>query len=326
MNPPLLPSNIEAIVQQLKTDTEFIILSHENPDGDSLGAQFAIALILKGIGKKVQVYSKNPIPKLYDYLPGQQDTIISDKLSIDDRKTLLILDCGDLERPGIDFIPSKPRKIINIDHHITNSNFAHLNWVDRSACATCEMIFYLLPFLEAELTPAVAINLYTGILTDTGSFQHTNTSSRSLKIASRLIDAGADPHAISAAVYDRKTLSALRLMGTVLNKMELYHQQRLAILTVTKRTLKSLHATNEDTEELVTLPQKIEATLISILIKQFNPREYKISLRTKGKVNASHIAEKLGGGGHPNAAGARMKGSLQEIKERLVALAGECLR
>lgn len=307
-----------SIIRHIQEASSIHIVSHENPDGDSLGAQFAMAIALTSLGKKAYVRCKDPIPKMYDFLPGQEYIKPSKEVEINQDEILLVLDCSSLERTGLILIPHPPPVMINIDHHITNALFGHLNWVDFEASATSELIFQLLNDLGILLTPFIAINLYTGILTDTGSFQYSNTTGKCLKIAGELITAQADPHLISTAVYDRRTLPAMRLMGHALNEMEIHHNQNIAILTVTQEILNTLNATYEDTEDLVIVPQKIESIKVSVLIKELNEGEYKVSFRSKGKTDVAKIAGSFGGGGHPNAAGTKMNGDLAQIKERVL--------
>ena len=319
------PDYLKSIIGQIRENPSFMIVSHENPDGDSLGAQLAMALGLKSLGKKAVVRCKDQVPKIYDFLPGQDCLIISKEVKTDKGEILLVLDCGNLERTGLVFFPKTPNLIINIDHHISNNYFGHSNWVNSEASATSEMVFLLLKYLDVKLNSSIATNLYTGILTDTGSFQYSNTTAQCLNIASQLVKSNVDPHYISSAVYDRKSLPGIRLMGQVLNDMEIYHDQSTAILTVTRETLKNYQATYEDTEELASIPLKISRIKISILIKELNEEEYKISFRSKGKTDVGQIAEKLGGGGHPNAAGAKMYGKLSQVKGEILKLSEKFL-
>ncbi|MGA1845346.1 MAG: DHH family phosphoesterase [bacterium] len=315
-----IPSDIAPIVQKIKGCSSCVIVSHENPDGDSLGAQIGLALGLKKLGIKNQIRCKDPVPSIYDFLPGTELLIPSRSVRIGQGDILVVLDCGNLERTGISFIPHPPPMVINIDHHVSNTGFGHINWVDRGASATSEMVFHLLQCLAVAIDPFIATNLYTGILTDTGSFEYSNTTAQCLDIASQLVRAKADPHAISSAVYDRKSLPAIRLMGHVLSDMEIHHDQSVALLTVTRQLLEDLNATYEDTEELVVIPQQIESIRISILIKELDDEEFKVSLRSKGRLDVSQIAERLGGGGHPNAAGIKMKGSLHYVRKEILTI------
>lgn len=320
-----LPDNINSIIRQINKSSLFMIASHENPDGDSLGAQLAMALGLRSLGKQAFIRCKDPVPKIYDFLPGQDCLIVSKDVKTDKEEVLLVLDCGNVDRTGLIFVPDLPPVVINIDHHISNSYFGHINWVNPKASATSEMVFLLLRYLDIKPDALIATNLYTGILTDTGSFQYSNTTAQCLNIASQLVDADADPNFISSSVYDRKSLSGMRLVGQVLNDMEIHHNQNTAILTVTREILKDFQATYEDTEELVSIPQKIGSIKISILIKELSDGEYKISLRSKGKTDVAKLAERLGGGGHPNAAGAKVNGRLPQIKGEILKLSEEFL-
>ena len=163
------PDQRTSIIEQIKKSPSFIIVIHENPDGDAIDSQLALAFGLRSLDKQVQVVSKDPIPKMYDFLPGKELSITSDEAKIEPEEILVALDCGDLERTGLTFVPQKPPIIINIDHHVSNTQFGHLNWVDTSVSSTSEIIFLLMNLLGLNPSPPIAINLYTGILTDTGS-------------------------------------------------------------------------------------------------------------------------------------------------------------
>ena len=315
-----LPENIQSIIQQIRTYASFHIVSHENPDGDSMGAQLAMVLGLRSLRKRAYIHAKDPVPKIYEFLQGQEWLIISEAVKMEAKEALIALDCGHLERTGLSFIPGPPPMIINIDHHISNNHFGHFDWVDTRASGTSEMVYLLLKELDVELTPAIATNLYTGILTDTGSFQYSNTTAQCLRIAGELVHAQADPKAIASAVYNRKALPAIRLMGHVLNEMEIHFDQSVAILTVTRKILKDLQATYEDTEELVNIPQKVGSIKVSILIKEIDEDAYKVSFRSKGYIDVAQLAAGLEGGGHPNAAGAKMTGKLPQVKDRILKL------
>jgi len=319
------PAHIAPVVEKITNCSSCIIVSHESPDGDSLGAQIGLALGLKKLGIKTQIRCKDPVPSIYGFLPGTELLIPSRSIRLGQGDILVVLDCGNLERTGVRFIPHPSPIIINIDHHVSNTAFGHVNWVDPDASATSEMIYLLLQCMAVAIDPCIATNLYAGILTDTGSFQFSNTSSQCLHIASQLVQANADPHAISSAIYDRKSLPAIRLIGHVLSGMEIHNGQGIALLTVTRQLLEDLDATYEDTEDLVVIPQKIASIRISILIKELDDGEFKVSLRSKGRLNVSKIADRLGGGGHPNAAGIKMKGSLQQVKEEILRITGSLL-
>lgn len=318
------PDHIIELIKQITQGDSFVIVSHENPDGDSIGSQFALAIALKALGKNVEIQSKNHVPKIYNFLHGETFSL-TNRISLKDQDILIVLDCSDLDRTGFDFSDQIPSVDINIDHHISNTYFGTYNWVDTKASATAEIIYHLLLYMGAKITSDIASNIYTAISTDTGSFQYSNTTSETLRIASDLVEAGADSHEIALAVYDRRSASSLRLIGIVLNEMENCLDNRLSILVVTKGILEQCNATYEDTEDLVALPQKVTENEISVLIKEIEDGEYKISIRTKRVLDASKIARRFGGGGHHNAAGAKQKGDLATIKSMLVEVIKESL-
>ncbi|MGA1868274.1 MAG: DHH family phosphoesterase [bacterium] len=309
----------------MRRNTQFLVLSHESPDGDALGAQLGLTLSLNSIGKRAIPYLAEPFPWMYDFLPGKDLFIIDKLLPIKDQ-ILFVLDCGDIARTGIRLIPgSSSSFIINIDHHLSNTHFGDINVVDTHVSSTSELVYQLIEKLNLPVTVDIAENIYTGILTDTGSFRYSNTTPSALHSAGKLISLGVKPEKISSSVYNRKSKSYYRLLKFALNKMEFYNNERIVVLMVTRTMLNKAQASLEDTEEFTSFPQSIIGVEVSIFMKELEEKFFKVSLRSRGKVNVARVAEQFGGGGHHNAAGMKMRGTMNYIKERLIEVIADLL-
>jgi phosphoesterase RecJ-like protein len=239
-----------------------------------------------------------------------------------DYEVLFVLECNNLERTGISNLECYP--IVNIDHHPKNDHFGKYNWVDPSAAAVGELVFSLIKSLLGELTPEIATNLYVAILTDTGSFQFSNTSAKTFSIAAELVDAGADPAEIAQAVLMNQDESRIRLLARVLQTLEFDTSRRIAWIHLDRRMLLETGASASDTEGIVNYPLSVEGVLVSAFFREEQDGSYRVSLRSKDGSDVSAVAEQFGGGGHENAAGLSANGSLAEVKakvlERLLAL------
>ena len=275
--------------------------------------------------KNVVPWIAEPIPKLYDFLPEKNLFKIGKEVPVID-KIVFILDCGDIKRSAVKFAyEQEPIAIVNIDHHLDNSRFGTFNLVDEKASSTSELIYQLIFELKTTISPAMAVNLYTGIVTDTGSFQYSNTTPKCLRIASQLVSEGADPQNIALAVYNQKNKSYIKLLEQALNKMEFFYKDKIAVLIVTQEMLKIAKGSFEDVEDFLLFPRSIIGVEAVIFIKEISDKSYKISLRSKGRVNVANIAAQFDGGGHHNAAGLKFEGDLDQIKQKIIKMLEEHL-
>lgn len=300
----------------------FIVASHVDPEGDAIGSSLALYFALRNMGKKVCVYNESPLPKILNFLPGS-DMIVSDIYSADEYDCIFIVDCGDIERVGKLSKKLEKLRIINIDHHSTNTNFGHINIINRSASATGEVIFKFLEAIDIPITKEIAINLYTAILVDTGSFRYASTSAESFEICSKLMKYGVEPWEVSKNIYESYPYERMKLLGLVLNTLEILMNGKVAFMYVTKDMFKKVCATDDMTEGFVNFGRAIEGVEISILCKEVDNGVYKLSLRSKGLLDVSKIALTLGGGGHKNAAGCTIRGSFSDVKERIISVLNE---
>ncbi len=296
------------------------IFPHVSADGDAIGSALALALALKNAGKQVIVYLEEEIPAAYSFLPGTElaGFAIEDVRDMD-MDVNVALDTGDVGRLGTRAeMFFKAPCTVNIDHHVTNTRFAHLNFVDETSAATGEIIFLLLKKLKLELDKNIAECLYTAISTDTGGFKYGNTTAGTHKIAAELLSTGIDIAGLSQRIFDNTTFSKLKLTKRAIEALELYEDSKLAVTVLSLEDIRAAGAKDEDCDGIVNLGRSIEGVEVSILVKEKNSEEVRINLRSKTYVDVSEIAASFGGGGHKRAAGCTVKGSLEEVKKKLI--------
>ena len=299
------------LLKLIKTNKKFLIVSHISPEGDAIGSSIALALGLEKMGKSVYVLNRDPVPDILKFLPSAK--IVTRKIPSGKFDVMFIVDCPNMERTGLKNLRAKIT--VTIDHHLLLSQVIpkqSLNLIDPKASATGELVYKLLHSLHVTIDKAIATNLYTAILTDTGGFRYSNTTPESLKIASRLVAAGADPWEITKEVYENFSFNRLRLVSLCLPTIE--KKGKITSITVTRDMFKKTKTSIEDTESIVDFPRQIKGSEVALLFREDRKNLYKISLRSKGKVNVAKIAKTFGGGGHANAAGCKLTGSLTEVK------------
>ncbi len=307
-----------------------LVASHIQPDGDALGSQLALGLALADMQKKVTLYNETPTPKMYQFLPavGKITNCLDDVEGFD---TAVILDCGDLPRTGdkADLIRRIP-VIINIDHHLTNTHFGHLQMIDPSACATAEIVYRIVKALAVSVTKAMAFGIYTGIMTDTGSFRFSNTNKEAFGICEEMVGLGVDPNLVANHVYITYSLSRIKLLNLVLESIEVSENGKLSIMSLTQEMLEKTGTKPEDIGRLINYARHIEDVRVAALIFESKngagniPKgqgHFHISLRSDGTVDVAEIAARYGGGGHISAAGFNMTASLSEVKAKILSLA-----
>ncbi len=309
--------SVEEIKKVIENYNSFIVASHVDPEGDAIGSSLAFYHALKNLGKNVCVYNESPLPKILKFLPGTEN-IVSEIYSADEYDCIFVIDCGELDRIGKLKNKLEKLRIVNIDHHSTNPNFGHINMVDKNAAAAGEVVYRIFEELGIEITYEMAVNLYTAILVDTGSFRYSSTSSKSFEICGKLIELGVQPWEVSKNIYESFPYERMKLLGMVLNTLELVMNNRVALMHVHKEMFKNAEASEDLTEGFVNFGRAIDGVEISILFKEVDQNTYKLSLRSKGLFDVSKIAIKLGGGGHRNAAGCTVRGSLSDVKEKVV--------
>ncbi|MCX5837087.1 MAG: bifunctional oligoribonuclease/PAP phosphatase NrnA [Deltaproteobacteria bacterium] len=309
---------LRRISERIGRHRVFLITAHERLDGDALGSELALGLMLKSLGKEVVVYNQDPTPGNYLFLPGS-DRIVHELPPIGPFEVAFVLDCGELNRVGresarIGTIPD----LVNIDHHVSNGGFCDVRLIDPQASSTGELIFRLVRDMNLTVTGEMATCLYTAILTDTGGFRYGNTNRGALLTAADLVAGGADPQWISENVYESDPPARIRLLAAILPTLRVEEGGRVGSLIVTQKALADAGALPEHTERFVDLPRSIRGVEIAILYSELPDGRYKLSLRSKGKINVERVARAFGGGGHINASGCLAEGEQPEIRRKVI--------
>jgi phosphoesterase RecJ-like protein len=320
---------MKQILDQLLKSRTVLVASHTHPDGDAVGALLATGLALQSLHKDVRMYNESPIPAVYRFLPSMS-SIMQQLGPVDAYDSVVVLDCGDLDRVG-EAAPKlrKASMIINIDHHITNTRFGHLQLIDPEACATAEIVYRLIKALPVQIDCAMATAIYTGILTDTGSFRFSNTNQSAFAICSQMIEAGADPYEVAQYVYGTYSLGRIKLLNLALDSLEISPNGKLSVMTLTRNMLKETGTQPQDIDGLINYARRIEAVKVAALIHEVDRNGntpvngkmyYHVSLRSDGSVDVSKIAAMFGGGGHTSAAGFSIELPLVDLKARIFQL------
>ncbi|MEA1939345.1 MAG: bifunctional oligoribonuclease/PAP phosphatase NrnA [Candidatus Caldatribacteriota bacterium] len=317
-------TNLNDIFKIIKENDSFLITAHVSPDGDAIGSEIALYIILKKLKKKAAIVNQDKIPKIYKFLTG------SDNLSYYFRKNdidlnfidvIIALDSSNAKRIGELYKQIDTKKtIINIDHHCSNEIYGTYNYIDTLASSTGEIIYDLIECIDLDLLDKdIATCLFVAIMTDTGSFRYSNTSEKTFRIASKLMSTGINPHIISNNVYNQKTYSELILLGEVLLTLETNDSNYVSWVTVSRDMLERSNAIDENTEGIIDVVTSLENTEISILFRETVDNNVKVSFRSKGNFDVNNFALKFNGGGHPNAAGCMCKGKIKNIKNKILS-------
>ena len=313
------------LAEKLKKASEVALFSHVSPDGDCIGSMLAIGLALEELGKKVEFYNPDPLPQNLAFLPGASRISVWSQGALP--QTLLFVDCADLRRASVDSTQLPSQAIcLNLDHHISNENFGHVNLVDPEAAASGELAFDLIRELGVPLNRELAENLYTAILTDTGSFQYGNTTAKTHRVAAELIAVGIDIVSIHHEIYDQKPLAQVRLLQRALASLEIYAEGQLGMMSLSLADYAASGAGDELSEGLVNHVRTIQGVEAAVLLREVETGKVKVGLRSNIWLNVNEVAARFGGGGHKRAAGCTIPASLQEAKSLIRASIEEALQ
>lgn len=319
--------SLNNVVAAIRERQSFVLTSHARPDGDAIGSQMALGLAIESLGKTVRWVDHDAAPQPYRHFPAVDRIEVSPSFQ-GDVDAVIVMECNTLARPEVEGFNVAGRFVINIDHHRGNTMYGDVNWFDESACAVCEMAAEIIDALGVKWTPEIATHLYLGISTDTGSFRHANITPRTFEICRRIAETGVSAAALARQIYDSFSIGRVKLTGDMLHAMELHHNNRVAILYYDDELLKTCGATTDDTDGLVNIPLGAKDVQAVALIKgqassrsasgQQSAGEFRVSLRSKGDVDVRAVAEKYNGGGHRNAAGCNIPGTLEAVKLALI--------
>lgn len=304
---------MEQVLEQIRQRRSFLLSSHARPDGDAIGSVLAMAGILRKMGKNTEIVMSDSVPVIYQPLPYAENIVHSSRVN-GHYEAVILLECDSIQRTRLQGLDQY--FLINIDHHASARRFANVNWIDPSACACAEMIFRLGKAAGVNITAEIATCLYTAVLTDTGSFAYSNTNARTFELARDLVELGADPTRIAQNVYFSNPTSKMRLLGAALSR--LHREGPIAWMTVTRNDMDQSGALDEDCEGLVNYALSINGVEVAMFFREIADHRVRVSIRSKGALNVSTIAEHFGGGGHECASGFALDGPLAMAIDRVL--------
>ena len=309
---------ISNLLAAFRSQRRFLLTSHARPDGDSIGSVLALAEVLDQLGCKVDIVFADPIPDIYRTLPHFERVYhvsSANQVAPDQNTWAILLECDGIARTGLEGLEG--RTLINIDHHSSGRPFAFINWIDENACAVAAMVYRIAVAAGVEITPSMATCLYTGIISDTGAFTYSSTSAETFALAHDLADRGANPSQIARDIYFSNPASKIRLLGKALSNLQC--DGDLAWTWVTGEDMDHIGATAEDCEGVVNYLISIAGVESAVFLREVaDASQFRLSIRSKGKINVARIAEHFGGGGHRSASGCTLDGPLGVATERIL--------
>jgi phosphoesterase RecJ-like protein len=311
---------------KLKEAYRVLLTCHRNPDGDAIGSELAIAELAEKIGVEAKIVNRDETPANLRMLPGADRIVVSSALPEDfpEKYDLVItVECPQIERSGFEGLTRLP--ILNIDHHPDNPAYGVVNYLDDESPAVGEMVWRLFGEVGVLPSPEAATNMFTALSTDTGDFRYSNATGRAFRAAAEMVDAGAQPPEVANWIHNNRSLASVRLLGESLRTLRIVCDGKLALIAADREAFQRAEAGPEDTEETVNIPRSIAGVQAVVYFKQWEPGVVRISLRARGAVDVRKIAASFGGGGHPNAAGCTMNGTLAEVEERVASAVAEAL-
>jgi len=311
-----MTETVQQIIEVIRSNSSFLLTSHEGPDGDAVGSSLALASFLRKIGKDVTVHYQDPVPDLYAFLPGADSVL----LHIPDRDfdVSFVLDIGERKRAGAEFCDfSRVTTTVNLDHHLSCDNFADYNLIDSRAASTGILVHRIAAASGYRFDRETALCIYVATITDTGSFRYSNANREAFTVAGEMIECGVNAWDVAEQLYENQPQRRLELLAKCLPTLEVFKDGQAASVTVTCDMYAACGGDAELTDCFVNYPRSIRGVEVAIFFRQLNERKYKVGFRSKGKVNVAAFSAALGGGGHHNAAGCTLDGTLDDVKATL---------
>jgi bifunctional oligoribonuclease and PAP phosphatase NrnA len=324
-------TDLDLVIEELRQADKLLLTTHENPDGDALGSLLATHQLLSWLGKdSVMFMAADEFPLPHEYRHMNFNGVLNAPPDDFSERTIVFLDCGNIDRMPVDFLQQADLHILNIDHHHDNTRFGTVNLVVPDASCTAEIVFRIAKQLEVEITPETADALYVALVTDTGRFMYENTTAEAHRMAAELIELGVDVHDVYRRLYEDLPFSRLQLLGRALERVSRYDGGVLTATYLTRADYEETGSLETDSEGIVDHIRSVEGTKVAALIRELlsdgRVGVRKVSLRaTDGSVDVSRIARSHGGGGHRQAAGFSTELPLEQLLERLRVEVGEQL-
>lgn len=304
---------LQQIIDVIRSNTSFLLTTHEGPDGDAVGSSLALASFLRKIGKAVTIHYRDPLPDLYAFLPGA-DTVLN-YIPAARYDVAVVLDIGERKRAGEEFCSfSNVKTTINLDHHLACAPFGDYNLIDPQAAATGILVYRIANAFGYCFDAETALCIYVAILTDTGSFRYSNANREAFSVAGAMIECGVNAWDVAEKLYENQPQKRLELLAKCLPTLEVFNNGQAASVTVTSDMYAVCGADAELTDGFVNYPRSIRGVEVAIFFRQLEEHKFKVGFRSKGKINVAAFSAALGGGGHHNAAGCTVDGSLEEVK------------
>lgn len=304
---------LNEVLSEIERRERFMLTSHARADGDAVGSSLACYEILRRMGKQAEVILRDGVPRVYQQLPFAGSVIQSDRVN-GRYDAAILLECDSIQRTRLEGLEN--RFLINIDHHKSGRAFADVNWIDPKAVATAEMVYRLAREAGVKVSPEIATCLYTAVLTDTGAFMYEGTNEHTFELARELVLAGADPTRCARHIYFGHSTAKMRLLGSALSVLQ--REGPLAWIWVTQEQMERTGAKEEDCEGLVNYALAIGDVEVAVFFRELPDGRFRVSLRSKGKLDVAHIAEEFGGGGHTCASGCSVEGPLHAAVESVL--------
>ena len=304
---------LNKIIEKIKSSKSFLITAHVNLEGDALGSELAMYLLLRKLKKRVVIYNNDVTPPVYKFLPCSK--VIKNSLGEDKFDVALALDCSDSSRAGKvkDYL-SRVGCIINIDHHISNTTFGDINWVDPKVSSTCQMIYKLCKKLKI-MDRDIALCLYSGIFTDTGSFTYANVDAETHKIVTELMEYNIFPHKVYENIHSLCTPADLKFIGKIMSSLEFDPSKKICWVTIKKW----VEADYDLTEVIFSIMRLLKDVKVFMLFKKVGKNRVRINFRSRSSVDVNRIAKFFGGGGHKRASGTTVEGTLESAKKKVIS-------
>ena len=321
--PEEMAGALEDAAQAIRGSQTIVMACHVNPDGDALGSLLGLALALLPFGKAVTCLSEDGVPDILAFLPGAE--MVQQSTDTPAFDLALVVDSGDLPRVGqaVQPIIGRARRVVDIDHHATAGAFGDIRVLNSRAASTAEIVYALLQTLAVPITSEIATCLFTGIITDTGSFRFQNVTPNTLRVAAELLEAGAPPAHISENVFENRTFAATRLLGAALAAMQQTPDGKIVWTHVTAKDFQTLGAKDADTEGIVSYVRGVRGADAGILFREMADGNIRVSLRSREGLDVSQIAALFGGGGHRMASGCTLPGPLAAAEQIVLAAVQE---
>ena len=323
---PRAPASPEraALHQFIARHHKFLLTTHINPDGDAIGSEVAFARMLRALGKSARVLNDSPTPHAFAWLGAEAPVeVYTEELAearFSEADALIVLDTGNKQRIGrlADHIQRHAIAVAVVDHHVTHEGFGSVNVIEPACAAAAVLVFELMLEAGVEIDEVAADALFVGLATDTGHFRYSNTDARALRMAADLVERGVDAADVTSRIHQTAPAGRLRFFGEALAALEMRHGGQLVVLEVGPEQFARHGLIGADTEGLVDMPRMIEGVEAVALFSEVEAGKVKVSLRSTGRVNIDGVVSRLGGGGHPHAAGVQLRGSREQAKTRIL--------